>query len=297
MKVYFAGMEQGSFALIAKIAGVRYLLLSPLYFLAETVLPSLDVFKPPDKAHPLLNFIQDNSNNSIMDSGLFSLMFGAHSGHRSNDFFHQWQLAYIDFVKKYKYKKTLVEVDCQKFSGVGFAWKLREELKSKIKNQIINVYHFEDGKVGLERMIEFSDYIAISVPEVRLMGVGDIANYIFRQCNFIKSKKPEIKIHLLGCTQKTILDISAKVADSCDSTSWQKVNRYGRLSYFKLGNMQNIKRSALEKYAIPKYQKIIEKEFEIAQIKKVGGTHYYCNYLVAMKNLRAYYQSICGSQE
>ena len=52
---------------------------------------------------------------------------------------------------------------------------LRENERNTFpNNRIINVFHKEDGKKGLERLIEFSDYIAISVPELRVIGTKKI---------------------------------------------------------------------------------------------------------------------------
>ena len=62
-----------------------------------------------------------------------------------------------------------VEVDCQKILSPEIAWKFRKEMKRLLPdNRIINVFHLEDGKKGLDRLIDFSDYIAISVPELRI---------------------------------------------------------------------------------------------------------------------------------
>ena len=41
--------------------------------------------------------------------------------------------------------------------------------EEKIPNRIINVFHIEDGQKGLDRLIEYSDYIALSVPELRIL--------------------------------------------------------------------------------------------------------------------------------
>lgn len=104
-----------------------------------------------------------------MDSGLFTLMFGADKGKRDEAFLYTWMLKLVDFVKETGFKGTCVEVDCQKILSPEMAWSFRKEMKRLLpNNRIINVFHLEDGKEGLNRMIDFSDYIAISVPELRI---------------------------------------------------------------------------------------------------------------------------------
>ena len=50
----------------------------------------------------------------------------------------------------------------QKLLGTDLAWELRKEMRDQLpNNRIINVFHFEDGKYGLDRLIEFAEYIAI----------------------------------------------------------------------------------------------------------------------------------------
>ena len=64
---------------------------------------------------------------------------------------------------------TCVEIDCQKVLGVEDAWYFRERMRRRLKNPQINVFHFEDGRRGLDRLIDFSSYIALSIPELRII--------------------------------------------------------------------------------------------------------------------------------
>lgn len=113
---------------------------------------------------------------------------------------------------------------CKKKIGVEVAWKLRRELKKKTnKGTIINVYHLEDGNP--DKLIKYSDYIAISIPELRFNLSAkeryDLTKYISR-----KAKRLNKKVHLLGCTEpKYLKDFS--YCDTCDSTSWQQSFRFG----------------------------------------------------------------------
>lgn len=226
IKVHFAGAEQTNFTyVLARGANVRYFLFTVFPFIAHTLKIKHGGFWKGVPVYDEFQYL--NTRHSIMDSGLFTLMFGAHAGKRSSKEIDLWYHALVDFVLKNKISSTCVEVDCQKVLGPEAAWKYREKMKLDLpNNRIINVFHKEDTKKGLDRLIEFSDYIAISVPELRALGkkkyTCDIAYYI-------KNKKPSIDIHLLGCTEKNILN-ELSFCSSADSTSWLQINRYGSLA-------------------------------------------------------------------
>lgn len=179
-----------------------------------------------------------NFNHYILDSGLFTLMFGALKGNKDEKYLDKWYECYTDFVLSEGYSGTMVEVDCQKVLGVKKAWEYRTKMRGKVPNRIINVFHIEDGQKGLEQIIEFSDYIAISVPELRFSGKK---SYLNKVANFIKNKKPNIDIHLLGCTERNkIKELS--FCSSSDSSSWISGIRYGQVeTLYKKNHINNIK--------------------------------------------------------
>lgn len=100
-------------------------------------------------------------------------------------------------------------------------------------NRIINVFHVNDGNKELDRLIEFSDYIAISVPEFVRSGKGDWIDKITR---YIKNKNPYTDIHLLGCTAKKLLQ-SNNFCTSSDSTTYTAPKRYGFLAGKHIRNL------------------------------------------------------------
>jgi len=120
-----------------------------------------------------------NSKHCIQDSGLFSLMFGSYKGIKDEKFINNWYYNLIETTLSGGFKGTVVEVDCQKVLGVKKAWDLRIKMKNNLpNNRQINVFHKEDGQKGLDQLIEFSDYIAISVPELRSLGQKNYTNKI-----------------------------------------------------------------------------------------------------------------------
>ena len=231
LKVHFAGCEN--------IPNLKVLLLFEAYYLLYTAFPFVDRIVNGKSSFPIMScdvgdkgiprFVYENSKHSIQDSGLFSLMFGSKKGTLNKNDIEKWYNGLLQHTIESGFKGTCVEVDCQKLFGVELAWEYRKRLKKDLpNNRHINVFHIEDGQKGLDRMIEFSNYIAISVPELRFLGKKD---YIEKLANYIKNKKPEIDIHLLGCTEGKLLK-KLNFCSSSDSTSWISPSRYG----YVLGN-------------------------------------------------------------
>jgi hypothetical protein len=263
LKVHFAGLENQDFAeVLHKCSKINYSLFTVFPFIAHEVGIKPMKMKACTIQSPI--YLQNASRHTIMDSGLFTLMFGAHAGERDAQFVERWYNLIIDFVQKIGYNKTVVEVDCQKILGIEKAWEFRERMKNDLpNNRQINVFHKEDGQKGLDRMIEFSDYIAVSVPELRHLGQK---NYTEKIVNYIKNKKPNIDIHLLGCTENKLLK-SLNFCSTADSTSWQQVNRFGHLKMndgVKTLSIANNKISIdklKERYS-PELESIISKWYE-----------------------------------
>ena len=160
-----------------------------------------------------------------------------------------WTESLCEFVLKNNIRASCVEVDCQKILGVSEAWKMRKRMRELLPDRrIINVFHVEDGRKGLDRLVEYSDYIAISVPELRRhYGFGKAhVEAVIRLANYIKNRKPSIDIHLLGCTTTTLLR-ECRFCTSADFTSRKSLNRYGNMSLLGVQrSIKNINRKALE---------------------------------------------------
>ncbi|HHX67770.1 MAG TPA: hypothetical protein GX708_06910 [Gallicola sp.] len=287
IKVHFAGAEQTDFAYcISKGGNINYYLFSVFYFINKVLGLKNSGFRKGIPIYKELEYF--NSKHSIMDSGLFTLMFGAHAGKRTEFEIDTWFNALTEFVLKEDIKSTCVEVDCQKILGVEKAWDLRIKMKEILpNNRIINVFHKEDGKKGLDRLIEFSDYIAISVPELRAIGQK---KYTYNLAHYIKNKKPSIDIHLLGCTEIQLLK-DLNFCPSADSTTWQQLNRYGSIKGYSI---KNIKQQKINE----KYQSIVidmckRYDIEITQRK----IDYYSRYCFTSDYYKKLYTKEAGNQD
>lgn len=293
IKVHFAGLENQDFAEVLHICGgIKYSLFTVFPFIAHKL--NIKPMKMKTCTTESVRYLNKASRHSIMDSGLFTLMFGAHAGKRTEKEIEIWYNSLIEFVNENKVLSTCVEVDCQKVLGVKKAWEYRKKMQKDITNKIINVFHKEDGQKGLDELIEFSDYIAISVPELRAIGQK---NYTEKIANYIKTKKPSIDIHLLGCTENKLLK-NLNFCSSSDSTSWQQVNRYGQLKYndgiktLAIKNSQ-IDINLLKKRYLNDITNILMKWMEVTE-KRID---YYSKYALASELLKKQYTNYAGSQD
>lgn len=244
LKVHFAGAEvMNQFHAVEQL-GIRYSLYTAFPFLERTVLQSKKSPLMPcelkGREYDIPKYIASKSKHCIQDSGLFTLMFGSHKGQKDEKLMNAWYDGLVNFTLNNNNGATCVEVDCQKILGVEKAWEYRQRLAKDIPNRIINVFHREDGQRGLDRLIEFSNYIAISVPELRFLGQK---NSVVKIANYIKNKKPTIDIHLLGCTELKILK-ELKFCSSADSTTYIAGKRYG---YIKGRHINTIKTQEVKK--------------------------------------------------
>lgn len=227
IKVHFAGSDGSEiFHTALQAAGIHYRLYSVFPYIDKKkveddfTLPQDHVIKVQDK----------DMKHVIQDSGLFTLMFGARKNRIvDRNYLLNYQDCLIKFVTQNKLKCTCVEIDCQKVLGVEDAWFFRERMKKLLPNRQINVFHYEDERYGLDKLIEFSDYIAISVPELRIIKPKQYKTDAVKLAEYCKKRKPKIDIHMLGCTEYEMLK-NLSFCTTSDSTSWLQGVQYGYIN-------------------------------------------------------------------
>ena len=290
IKVHFAGSDgELIFHSALQAAGVRYRLYSCFPFIDKKTADD-DLTLPRDS----IIKIQDRTmQHVIQDSGLFTLMFGAGKNRKvDHDYLVRWQDKLMSFVMQNDLTCTCVEIDCQKLLGVDEAWFFRERMKKMLPNRQINVFHYEDGKDGFDRLIDFSEYIAISVPELRIVKPKMYKQAAVQLALYAKNRKPEIDIHMLGCTEYSMMrDIA--FCTSADSTSWLSGVKYGFFS-------EKTKKGHVSEF----YQdKVEEREKEIRSILgSMGQTlqpktvRYAANASICATIAKNRYEELAGSQ-
>lgn len=245
MRVHFAGAEVINQSIALKSLGIKNTLYTAFPFLERKVLgtalsPIMPCHLSENPYKQIPEWILKYSDYCIQDSGLFTLMFGARQGKIDYKVMSAWYDGLVEFTLNNSKDIICVEVDCQKVLGVDAAWEFRKRLANDIPNRIINVFHIEDGRKGLDRLIEYSDYIALSVPELRR---ARKRRYLLDVAHYIKNKKPEIDIHLLGFTELSSMR-SLNFCTSCDSTSYTAAKRFG---WFFGNHISNIRTDAVKK--------------------------------------------------
>lgn len=229
VKIHFAGAEtRGDYVAVERL-GVQYSLFTCYPWVEKQVFSrNTSALATAESAKVVPQELASTFSHVIQDSGLFTLMFGAQKSiPKDYKLISRWYDGLVEYTLNHAAPVTCVEVDCQRVLGVEAAWEFRERMRRDLpNNRIINVFHLPDGQKGLDRLIEFSEYIAISVPELRFAGRKE---YVPKIARYIKKRKPEIDIHLLGCTEIDLLK-KCKFCSSADSTSWKSGVRYGFLN-------------------------------------------------------------------
>ena len=182
----------------------------------------------------------------IFDSGLFSV-FGLVKKDKSFDlksFFDRYAPAYKDYInwvlkeipEESRSHCYFVNLDTDFLLGLEKTSGLNDFLLENCPMEnLIGTYHAADGKKYLDELIEKFDYIALS--ENRgFEDEDDYLKYIQAACEYIKNKKPNAKVHVLGRSNTWLFRAVSNLADTCDSSSFrcfgdEPVLRETNLSY------------------------------------------------------------------
>lgn len=251
MKIFFAGCENVTHYHCATAAGAKNILVS--YYHADLKSP---------KFRSALQFMEENNQELICDSGLFTMMFGAGKGktYTKQDIL-DYTKGYIEAAKKFGVKKsTFVEMDTHKILPLKDLFEIRKMFEdSGLK--VLYAWHVEEGIDGLYSMAEKYEYIALSIPELRIVCKGkksryqDVTKDLLYKIKKNTTKFP--KIHLLGNTVMETMDTS--LAYSCDSSSWLYGVRHRRSTFFQDGK---ISQRYFGEKSSDEWKKIYEQEVE-----------------------------------
>lgn len=262
--------------MISMMAGHPYRLVSYWYF------------RTLKDAPQVLRALVDKPDHLVMDSGLFSLMFGSEKGTLPETYeaYRDYTRRYLDDVAKWDFPMTIVEADTHRLLGMDATLRLREEFEP-LGDLAMYVWHYPEGLDGLERLAREKSFIAVSVPEMRMLSsggshvgqnkkvkgmVGNLLRRIHRACG---DSPP--RIHLLGCTVEEMMQ--TRLAWSCDSTSWLGGIMYGTATMWDPGkglvdvNVRSERFQAYVKYATEQFPDAV------AFAEKQPNTKYYLNCL------------------
>ena len=279
MKIFLAGVENTPSLKVAAASGLSTALFS-YYHLSKMGTAGLTKW---------LDEVHSRDLELICDSGLFTLMFGAGKGGNYDfKFMQDYTTKYIQTAKSWGIKNlTIVECDVHKILGMPAVFELRKQFEDSGMN-VLYVWHKEEEISGLINMSQKYPYIALSVPELRLLFSGQSERYqnaVFDLLRIIRQNNETMpKIHLLGNTVQETME--TRLAYSCDSTSWIAGGKFGRGTILRNGRLKSLhtsdplyleyKKRVFELFT--EHQKKIYESFE----KETTRSYYSINLLSAI---------------
>lgn len=186
-----------------------------------------------------------DGSQHIMDSGLFSLMFGADKGKLTKyEDFYAYASKYVESMIKWGWQHAIVECDTQIVLGMDETFRLREEIFEKCGLDVIYVWHAPEQLDGLREMAKKYTRIALSVPELRKYAVNTKSSLI-SLLRVIRETGASPRVHLLGNTEAKYMTLPA---ESGDSSSWIYCQSFG------IGRLYNGKSVATPSIRSPRWR-------------------------------------------
>ena len=211
--------------------------LASLYF-TDRFLFSIYPFIMKKRPLSLIPYVQELFPNKVMmiDSGIYSIMHSKKD--ISVDTLERYTHKYVKMLLHINYKETFIEVDSQLIEKVPGTYKILRGIYDSygVSNQVIYVWHFNEGIEALFNLMEEHKRIALSPKEVSI--ALKALNQNDRYKSFTKSLYSKIMeksdghhIHLLG----TLMDWLAYLPHNwtCDSATWTSGLVWG---YYLLGS-------------------------------------------------------------
>lgn len=278
IKVHFAGLEGRRFIASTTEMGVNYGLYTAFPFVYKRIFGKTSNVVDSDEDTPYA--LTSRMRHVIQDSGLFTFLYGKQSGNVTREIIYKWYDALVEYTLEHDQDVAVVEVDCQDVLGTELAWELRTRMREDLPNRrIINVFHLSDGVDGLDRMIEFSDYIGVGsgTPENSSASMYEVSSYI-------KRKKQDCDIHLLGCTNLNTIR-KCSFCTSCDSISWKSPLRFGAIDDYHISDLDTDKIKRL----------VGERVYDA--INQYGKEQSVNAYVASLETYKRIYEKAVGNQD
>jgi len=196
-----------------------------------------------------LSALVDNPRDLVMDSGLYSFMFGARKNEIPTTYeaYRDYTRRYLDDMAKWGVDCFVVEADTHYLLGMDATLRLREEF-APLGSRAIYVWHRPEGFDGLVKLAQERDYISFGIPELRMLASGGksvagSSKMAARMCNDLLKRVHDAcaghppRVHLLGCTVEVMME--TQLAWSCDSTTWLESIRYGKGRIWTVNGIEN----------------------------------------------------------
>ena len=222
IKIYSAGYNIKE---IFKAANYKYKLLSVFDFTTDYNLKFKKEILSRQVQAKLIDF---NLDDIMIDSGLYSILYGKFKGARDYDykFFKTYAENYSKVInymqeclKKKGFKRDVpfVEIDCQIILGRKKADEIYKILRKNVdkKTKILRVFKAkEDSKKVLDKLVEEEDYFCISFDRKLRGSPKNFAKSSLKFLNYIRNKNKKTKIHFLGIATNPKILIHKTVVSS-----------------------------------------------------------------------------------
>ncbi len=235
----------------------------------------------------VLDLSKDGSHH-IMDSGLFSFLFGGEKGKFTKyDQFKAYADKYVDTMHKWGWKHAIVDCDAQMIIGVDETQRLREEVFEKSGLEVIYVWHLPNGLDGLQEMAKKYKRIALSVPELRnryceanskvieakksgtvyetlagpnefvrsTRGGAKLKTVVLQLLKIVRDTGANPRVHLLGNTEAGNLTLPA---ESGDSSSWIYGSTFGKGHVYRAGGAPGHGKMEILNIRSPRWRQWVE---------------------------------------
>lgn len=166
----------------------------------------------------LAEFIRDNSEEMLIDSGAHSFQKG-----KKVDWV-KYTKQYAEFIKKFDRPNVIgyFEMDVDNVIGYDKVLELRKILES-VSNKIIPVWHKNRGIEDFKKMCQQYSGKIVAITGFKNEDIQDHQYLMFLKY----AKKYNCRVHCLGMTRRKVLD---KVPfDYVDSSSWVQSSVFGRI--------------------------------------------------------------------
>ena len=218
MKIFLSAVEntaaskrEGGYPIVEKIVEqglqMRWNLMSYYYIQAA-------------EREPLAEFIRDNSELVLVDSGAHSFQFGVKTD------WEEYTMRYSKFIKEFDRENVYgyFEMDIENIIGYEKVLQLRKILED-VSDKIIPVWHPLRGIEDYERMCQKYSGKVIAIGGFKGSDIRD-DQYL----SFLKTaRKYKCKVHCLGMTRADVLD---KVPfDTVDSRTWVNGVMFGKIGH------------------------------------------------------------------
>jgi hypothetical protein len=260
VKLFLAGADQYDWQCRAA-AGGSCTMLGSYYYIGAS----------PKKNDRWARFYHEYKNKVewIVDSGLYTMMFGAGKGKTyTKDELLKYTGDYLRTMRTLGYDETIVEMDVHKVLGVEHLPQFRGMFEEQWGvDKTIFVWHVEEGMDGWHKLVERYPFVAISCPELRIIRTrgADLKPMILDLIRRARAINPNVRVHLLGNGEPKALELAGYY--SADTLGWKSGVRFANFRLYRSGELltAHLRSQLVEAYKKAHRERMLERVAHLEQ--------------------------------